>query len=335
MITIISTMGVKPDRPPTGNPGRHLFSHLLSGASSPETSRLVATRVGLHGPIEDGLIGRHDGSRDPTRHRRGLADRVGEAHRRPRADRARRRPRRRARAGRPGRRAGAVAGVGRPAQPGRLAHGHREASRDRSAARRTMLDRKHEEIARELEAERAAGRAGSRRRPRRRHRRRPAAAGLHRLPSGPLDRGARGAHAPPARRPDDRRDRAGLPRPGADDRAAHRAGQAHAGRGARPVRGPARRRARRPPVVGARGDLPRLQRGLLGDRRRRLDAAGALRGRTAPRAHPGRADPDGAGGPRPGGAHGDPGIAIERARRARRENRSCSSIRTAPGGTTS
>ena len=57
------------------------------------------------------------------------------------------------------------------------------------------------------------------------------------------------------------------------DRAAHRARQAHARRGARPVRGPAAAptlaRAAR---VGARGRLPRLQRGLLGDRRRRLDA---------------------------------------------------------------
>ena len=46
---------------------------------------------------------------------------------------------------------------------------------------------------------------------------------------------------------------------------------------------------RRAPVVGARGHLPHLQRGLLGDRRRRLDAARALRGRAAPRPHPGRA----------------------------------------------
>ena len=43
-------------------------------------------------------------------------------------------------------------------------------------------------------------------------------------------------------------------------------------------------RARRPPRLGARGHLPHLQRGLLGDRRRRLDAAGALRRSAAPRA---------------------------------------------------
>ena len=155
--------------------------------------------------------------------------------------------------------------------------------------RSKRLERKHEELGHELEAAAGAGRAGSRRRARRRRRRRPPAPRLHGLPPGALDRGARRAHAAPARRPDDRGDRARVPRPGADRRPAHRARQADARRGARPVRGPARRRARRPPVVGARGHLPRLQRGLLGDRRRRLDAARALRGRAAPRPHPGRA----------------------------------------------
>ena len=42
--------------------------------------------------------------------------------------------------------------------------------------------------------------------------------------------------------------------------------------------------------LGARGRLPDLQRGLLGDRGRRLDAARAVRGRAAARAHP-RPDP--------------------------------------------
>ena len=72
------------------------------------------------------------------------------------------------------------------------------------------LERKHEEIGRELEAGRKR-RAGSRRGPRRRHRRRPPAADVHRLPSGALDRGTRGAHAPPARRSHHRGDRAGVP----------------------------------------------------------------------------------------------------------------------------
>ena len=92
-------------------------------------------RSGLQlGATEDGLIGSRDGYRHPSRDRRGLEDRVGEAHRRSRADGARRRPCRGARAGRARRRARAVAGVGHPGQPGRLAHGHREASRDRPAA---------------------------------------------------------------------------------------------------------------------------------------------------------------------------------------------------------
>ncbi len=96
-----------------------------------------------------------------------------------------------------------------------------------------------------------------------------------------------------------------------------------------PFEVPRGRRARRTPVVGARGDLPRLQRGLLGDRRRRLDAARALRGRAASRAHPGRARSAGAGGPRPRRAHGDPGVALAARASARRESRSCCSIRTA------
>ena len=73
-------------------------------------------------------------------------------------------------------------------------------------------------------------------------------------------------------------------------------------------------RARRAARVGARGHLPRLQRGLRRDRRRRLDAARALRGRAAPRPHPGRARAGRAGGPRPRRADGDPGLARRRAR---------------------
>ena len=76
-----------------------------------------------------------------------------------------------------------------------------------------------------------------------------------------------------------------------------------------PFEVPRGRRARRPAVVGARGHLPDFQRGLLGHRRRRLDAAGALRGRAPAGPHPGRARAGRAGGPRPGGADGDPGFA--------------------------
>jgi len=49
--------------------------------------------------------------------------------------------------------------------------------------------------------------------------------------------------------------------------------KAHARRDTRPLRGAAQGRARRAPRIGARGRLPRLQRGLLGDGGRGLDAA--------------------------------------------------------------
>ncbi len=82
----------------------------------------------------------------------------------------------------------------------------------------------------------------------------------------------------------------------------------------RALRSPARHRAGGPAVVGARSHLPDLQRGLRGDGRRRLDAAGAVRGRAAPRPHPGRAGAAGSGSPRPGRADGDSGVAREGAR---------------------
>ena len=72
---------------------------------------------------------------------------------------------------------------------------------------------------------------------------------------------------------------------------------------------------RRAPLVRARSHLPHLQRGLLGDGRRRLDAARALRGGAAPRPHPRRARAAGAGSPRPRRADGDSGVAPARARR--------------------
>ena len=109
------------------------------------------------------------------------------------------------------------------------------------------LERKQEELGRELDMRAGIGGAGSRRRHRRRHRRRPPAPRLHDLPSGALDRGARCAHPPPARRSDDRGDRARVPRPRADRRPAHRPGQAHPRRDARPLRGP-RARTSSPPA---------------------------------------------------------------------------------------
>ena len=57
-------------------------------------------------------------------------------------------------------------------------------------------------------------------------------------------------------------------RAGADDRAAHRAGQANAGRETHPLRGAARPRTRRASRIGAVGDLPDFQRGIFGYRGR-------------------------------------------------------------------
>ena len=84
--------------------------------------------------------------------------------------------------------------------------------------------------------------------------------------------------------------------------------------------------------VGARSHLPDLQRGLLGDGRRRLDAAGALRGRAAPRPHPRGARAAGTGGPRARRADGDPGVAARGRASVRMASRSCSSIRIARCG---
>ena len=153
-----------------------------------------------------------------------------------------------------------------------------------------LLERKHEELGRELEAQQETAVRRSRRRARRRHRRRPAAPDVHRLPSGALDRGARRADPAPARRPDHRRDRARLPR--ARSRPSPSASCAPSGRSPRRTC-PSRCRAA-PSSPRASSSVLEviyldLQRGLLGHRRRRLDAPGAVRGRAAPRPHPGRA----------------------------------------------
>src|SRR5216684_3135238 len=75
------------------------------------------------------------------------------------------------------------------------------------------------------------------------------------------------AHVALARRPDHRRNRPRLPRPGAHRRPAHRSRQAHALRSTRSVRDSPQGRPCRASRLRARSHLPRLQRGLLGDRR--------------------------------------------------------------------
>ena len=159
--------GLRDGRLPPGRPGRGVALADAAGADL-------------------GLGAR--GLGDAQRHRRRLADRVAAADRRPRADGARRRPRRGPGPGRARRRAGAVARVGRPGQPGRLAHGHREAPRDRPAAPQrapSSASRRSSAATCELAARRLEPQR------RRRRRRRPAPPGLHRLPPGALDRRAR------------------------------------------------------------------------------------------------------------------------------------------------
>ena len=178
---------------------------------------------------------------------------------------ARRRPGRGAGAGRAGRGAGAVARERRPGQPGRLADGHRQAPGDRPVApRRAARSARRGASAASWSRQRSRGARSSTRRSTT-----PIGDDLLRLvfiACHPVlsTRGAGGADAAAARRPDHRRDRPRVPRARADDRPAHRARQADAGRGAGAVRGAARRRARRAAGVGARGHLPGLQRGLLG-----------------------------------------------------------------------
>ena len=180
--------------------------------------------------------------------------------------------------------------------------------------RRGMLERKHQQLGRELEALQQR-----------------AVADLEQalddpvgddvlrlvfvvLPSGALDRGPRRADAAAPRRPDDRGDRPRVPRQRGDRGPAHRPRQADAGRGRRALRGAAGGGARRAAVVGARGRVPDLQRGLRGDGRRRLDAARAVRGRAPPGPGPRGARAGRAGGARARGAHGDPGLARRGAR---------------------
>ena len=100
-----------------------------------------------------------------------------------------------------------------------------------------------------------------------------------------------------------------------------------------PVRGAGRRRAARAAGVGARGRLPDLQRGLLRDRRRRLDAPGAVQRGDAPRPAAGRADAGRARGPRPARADGAAGVACATRGSAPTASRSSCSTRTAAAGT--
>ena len=178
------------------------------------------------------------------------------AHPRDPRPRARRRRARRGRgAGGLRRRARALAARGRPRQPGRVAADDGAQPRDRPDPAR----------AEPAPQDRAAGGARDAAEPTwtgGRDPRRAAEPDLRLLPPGARDRGAGGADAAHARRPDHRGDRARVPRPRADDGAAARAGEEEDPRGRDPVPRPARPPAAGAAALGARGRLPDLQRGL-------------------------------------------------------------------------
>ncbi len=167
-----------------------------------------------------------------------------------------------------------------------MAHGGREESRARPPAARPARGPCARGDRPGPRCRSREGRGRARGGPRRRHRGRPPEARLHGLPSGARARGARRADAAPARRPHDRRDRAGLPRARGHGRPADRPREEIARRRARPVRGPARGGPHRAPLLGPRGPVPHLQRGLRGDGGRGLDASAALRGGAAARTDP-------------------------------------------------
>ena len=117
------------------------------------------------------------------------------------------------------------------------------------------------------------------------------------------------ADAARGRRSDDERDRPRLPRGRAGDGTAARAREAEDPQRGHPVPRAARPPAARAPRVRCYRALPRLQRGLLDERRRRACPRRSLRGGDPAREAPGAADAGRAGGARAAGADAAPGRA--------------------------
>ena len=201
--------------------------------------------------------------------------------------------------------------------------------------RRSALEQRYAALARDL------ARAAVRRRRTgpgpavgpRPHRRRRAGADVRRLPPGALARGAGRAHAAGARRPDQRRDRPGVPGADRDGAGPDHPGEEDAGGRAGAVRGADRRRDPGAPRLGAQRALPDLHRGVVGIVRERPDPAGP-----GPRGDPagagaGPAGAGRAGGPRPAGAARAHRRPVPGPARRATASRCCSSSRTAGGGT--
>ena len=156
--------------------------------------------------------------------------------------------------------------------------------------RNSLRERKHEQLGHELETEQETAHA----RPRRRHRRSTSAticsasSSSPATPSFPPRHASRSPCACSAASPPTR-SRARSSCPSRPSPSASSAPSARSRDSRVPFEVPRGRRARGASRLGARGHLPDLQRRLLGHRRRGLDAARALRGRAAPRPHPGRA----------------------------------------------